>query len=131
MIRVCFQRVKLHELGDAVVLNADSGQIETPFDDINSLPNEVRDSLKRGLKKDSLIGDAVSRFGLLVIFSSPSGKLAPKRLFMLLSYIERSGQISQVFPSFIFSRAFLCAVVQLIGGYRDALKLRQVRSHLV
>ena len=76
------QCVKTHEIGDAVVLNADDGTIVTPYDDVGNLPLEVKDALKRGLKKEPLIGDAVSR-------------------------------------------AFLSAIVHIIGGYRDALKLRQ------
>lgn len=66
------------EIGDVVILDADANTVETPFDDLNSLPQEVVTSLKKQLKADSL-GDGVSR-------------------------------------------AFLRALVQLIGCYRDALK---------
>lgn len=33
--------MKRHELGDVVLLDADLGKIETPFDDIHSLPTEI------------------------------------------------------------------------------------------
>lgn len=66
-----------------MILNADESTIMSPFDDVSSLPSEVKDTLRRGLKTESLIGDTVAR-------------------------------------------AFLSAIVHLIGGYRDALKLRQV-----
>lgn len=70
------------EIGDVVILNADSNEVETPFDDLNNLPSEVVSSLKKQLKpKADLLGDGVSR-------------------------------------------AFLRALVQLIGGYRDALVIR-------
>lgn len=73
------QKVNRTEIGDVVILNADTNEVETPFDDLNNLPSEVVSSLKKQLKpKAALLGDGVSR-------------------------------------------AFLRALVQLIGGYRDAL----------
>ena len=62
------QRVRSHELGDAVILNADDGTIITPFDDVNSLPLEVKETLKKGLKKEPLLGDTVSRYYIRVTF---------------------------------------------------------------
>ena len=80
------QRVKLHELGEAVILDADTNVIQSPFTDLESLPLEVSSNLKRSLKSHKdLLGDSVAR-------------------------------------------AFLQALVHLIGGYRDALKFRQVRT---
>merc|ERR1719187_882118 len=77
------KRVRRHELGDAVILDADNNKIETPFSDLETLPVEVVSNLKRSLKPGTgLLGDSVAR-------------------------------------------AFLQALVHLIGGYRDALKYRQ------
>ncbi|CAH1998632.1 unnamed protein product [Acanthoscelides obtectus] len=73
-----FKQVHRIEIGDVVILDADTNTIDTPFDDLNNLPQEVITSLKKQLRNKSL-GDGVSR-------------------------------------------AFLRALVQLIGGYRDALR---------
>jgi hypothetical protein len=78
--------VKLHELGEVVILDADANQIVSPFDDAGSLPLDVTHNLKRTLKNSADHGgDAIPR-------------------------------------------AFLQALAHLIGGYRDALKMRPV-SH--
>ncbi|XP_045464252.1 DENN domain-containing protein 1B isoform X2 [Harmonia axyridis] len=80
------KKVNRSEIGDVVILDADTNSIETPFDDLNSIPQEVVNPLKRQLKnKSSLLGDAVSR-------------------------------------------AFLRALVHLIGGYRDALRMQPGKS---
>ena len=55
------QRVKSHELGDAVILNADDGHVISPFDDVGSLPPEVKETLKKGLKGSQMLGDTVAR----------------------------------------------------------------------
>ncbi|KAK9877894.1 hypothetical protein WA026_020120 [Henosepilachna vigintioctopunctata] len=56
------KKVNRTELGDVVILDADNNTIETPFDDLSSLPPEVVSPLKRQLKnKSALLGDAVSR----------------------------------------------------------------------
>ncbi|CAB3376443.1 Hypothetical predicted protein [Cloeon dipterum] len=77
------QKVPRADLGDVVILNADANTVESPFNDLESLPFEVVSSLKRKLRnRPTLLGDGVSR-------------------------------------------AFLQALVQLIGGYRDALQFYQ------
>jgi len=77
------QRVKQHELGEAVILDADANVIRSPFNDLENLPFEVSGNLKRSLKNHKdLLGESVAR-------------------------------------------AFLQALVHLIGGYRDALKFKQ------
>ncbi|CAB4056831.1 DENND1 [Lepeophtheirus salmonis] len=77
-----FERARMNEIGDAVILNADENQIRTPFADLESLPVDVSNNLKKSLKSHKdLLGDSVAR-------------------------------------------AFLHALVHLIGGYRDALKCR-------
>jgi len=77
------ERIKRAEVGDVVILDADNNKVETPFNDLDSLPSEVLSNLRKALKPGSgLIGDSVAR-------------------------------------------AFLQALVHLIGGYRDALRYRQ------
>ncbi|XP_076353005.1 DENN domain-containing protein 1B-like isoform X1 [Tachypleus tridentatus] len=79
---VTMARVKQAELGELVILNADSNKIETPFDDLQTLPPEIVSNLKRNLRNPSnTLGDGVAR-------------------------------------------GFLRALVQLIGGYREALKMK-------
>ena len=52
----------MNEIGDVVILNADTNTVITPFDDVASLPAEVTNLLKRSLRKqNSLLGDAISR----------------------------------------------------------------------
>eukprot|EP00095_Tigriopus_kingsejongensis_P000559 maker-scaffold776_size99073-snap-gene-0.15 protein:Tk00559 transcript:maker-scaffold776_size99073-snap-gene-0.15-mRNA-1 annotation:"denn domain-containing protein 1a" len=76
-------KVRLNELGEAVILDADTNVVRSPFNDLDFLPLEVTANLKRSLKDHrDLLGDSVAR-------------------------------------------AFLQALVHLIGGYRDALKFRQ------
>jgi len=77
------KRIRRAELGEAVILDADNSRVETPFDDLESLPPDVLSNLRRALKPGAgLLGDSVAR-------------------------------------------AFLQALVHLIGGYRDALRYRQ------
>ncbi|KAJ8937763.1 hypothetical protein NQ318_006626 [Aromia moschata] len=76
-------KLRKHEIGDVVILDADANTVESPYDDLNDLPKKCPSllqisSLKKQLRNKSL-GDGVSR-------------------------------------------AFLRALVQLIGGYRDALR---------
>ncbi|XP_069573400.1 DENN domain-containing protein 1A isoform X2 [Brachyistius frenatus] len=56
------ERVRGMALDDVVVLNVDTNTLETPFDDLQSLPNDVVSSLKSRLKKVSTTtGDGVAR----------------------------------------------------------------------
>lgn len=78
-----FQAVKKSDLGDVVILDADSNLLQTPFNDVESLPQDIVRFLKSQLKnRSALLDDG-------------------------------------------FARVFLKALVQLIGGYRDALKFHQ------
>ncbi|KAH9499652.1 DENN domain-containing protein 1A [Bulinus truncatus] len=75
------------DVGDAVVVDLDTNTVTSSYDDLEDLPHDVSNFLKKKLKKDTkntmlYSGDAVSK-------------------------------------------AFLQAIVRLIGGYRDALKFRQ------
>lgn len=77
-----FKTVNRAEIGDVVILDADNNTVDTPFDDLNNLPQDVITSLRKQLRnKSAELGDWVPR-------------------------------------------AFLRALVQLIGGYRDALKFQ-------
>ncbi|KAM9642805.1 DENN domain-containing protein 1A isoform 2-T2 [Trichechus inunguis] len=56
------EKVRNMALDDVVVLNVDTNTLETPFDDLQSLPNDVISSLKSRLKKVSTTtGDGVAR----------------------------------------------------------------------
>uniref|UniRef100_A0A4W5NJN4 DENN domain containing 1A n=1 Tax=Hucho hucho TaxID=62062 RepID=A0A4W5NJN4_9TELE len=56
------EKVRGMALDDVVVLNVDNNTMETPFDDLQSLPNDVVSSLKNRLKKVSTTtGDGVAR----------------------------------------------------------------------
>ena len=55
-------RVKLAELGEVVILDADAGTVETPFQDLESLPGEVLNALRKSLSPGrGLLGDSVAR----------------------------------------------------------------------
>ncbi|MFT7817546.1 DENN domain-containing protein 1A [Arapaima gigas] len=56
------EKVRSMALEDVVLLNVDTNTLETPFDDLQSLPNDVVSSLKSRLKKVSTTtGDGVAR----------------------------------------------------------------------
>ncbi|XP_022067854.2 DENN domain-containing protein 1A isoform X1 [Acanthochromis polyacanthus] len=56
------EKVRGMALDDVVVLNIDTNTLETPYDDLQSLPNDVVSSLKSRLKKVSTTtGDGVAR----------------------------------------------------------------------
>lgn len=38
-----------HEIGEVVILDADSNKVTTPFDDLNNLPQEVVSRINRGV----------------------------------------------------------------------------------
>uniref|UniRef100_A0A670YNZ9 DENN domain containing 1A n=1 Tax=Pseudonaja textilis TaxID=8673 RepID=A0A670YNZ9_PSETE len=57
-----FQKVRNISLDDVVILNVDTNTLETPFDDLQSLPNDIISALKSRLKKVSMTtGDGVAR----------------------------------------------------------------------
>uniref|UniRef100_A0A672PDU1 DENN domain containing 1A n=1 Tax=Sinocyclocheilus grahami TaxID=75366 RepID=A0A672PDU1_SINGR len=56
------EKVRGVALDDVVLLNVDTNTLETPFDDLQSLPNDVVSSLKNRLRKvSSTTGDGVAR----------------------------------------------------------------------
>ncbi|ELU17071.1 hypothetical protein CAPTEDRAFT_102631, partial [Capitella teleta] len=82
------QKLRISELGDVVVLDADANTVHSEYDDLASLPSDVVSSLKKRLKAQQ--ADKMS---------------------------------SQIMGDGV-AKAFLKALVALIGGYRDALRFR-------
>lgn len=81
-------KVQMDDIGEAVILDADNNTVKTPFNDVETLPDEVVSNLKRNLKSPSnMLGDCVAR-------------------------------------------AFLRALVQLIGNYKEALQFREKDSKI-
>lgn len=77
-----FKKLRLNELGEAVLLFADDNVVRTPHDDVRNLPPGIASSIKSDLRNHGALGDSVSR-------------------------------------------AFLRALVMLIGGYREALEFNE------
>lgn len=95
--------VRRSELLEVVLLNADTNQLTTPYDDVNSLPSEVVHSLRKALKSNGNGGGGGSGSG--------SGSSS--------AVVNGSG--SALGDG--LSRAFMRALVSLIGGYRSALRI--------
>ncbi|XP_043285405.1 DENN domain-containing protein 1A-like isoform X2 [Venturia canescens] len=67
-------RVRKSDLGEVVVLDADNNTIETPFQDLESLPTDVVTNLKRALRnRPALLGDGVSRAFLRALVQLTAG----------------------------------------------------------
>ncbi|KAM9450267.1 DENN domain-containing protein 1A isoform 2-T2 [Clarias gariepinus] len=61
-VHASLMEVQAMALDDIVILNVDTNTIETPFDDLQNLPNDVVSALKNRLKKSSTtIGDGAAR----------------------------------------------------------------------
>ncbi|XP_066593706.1 DENN domain-containing protein 1A isoform X3 [Prorops nasuta] len=68
------QRVCKNDLGDVVILDADNNAIETPFQDLDSLPLDVVTNLKKALRnRPALLGDGVSRAFLRALVQLTAG----------------------------------------------------------
>ncbi|KAK7084371.1 DENN (AEX-3) domain, partial [Halocaridina rubra] len=81
-------KVQMEDIGETVILDADNNSVKTPFNDLETLPDEVVINLKRSLKSpNNMLGDSVAR-------------------------------------------AFLRALVQLIGNYKEALQFREEDSKI-
>ncbi|CAH2103994.1 unnamed protein product [Euphydryas editha] len=80
--RSVMETVRMSEIGDVVVLDVDANELRSPFQDLDSLPQDMVFGLKKALSDKNALGDAVSR-------------------------------------------AFLRALVCLIGGYRDAIRIEK------
>ncbi|XP_021351349.1 DENN domain-containing protein 1A-like isoform X3 [Mizuhopecten yessoensis] len=81
------QKMKMSELGDAIIVDVDNNTVQSEYEDLEDLPSDISSYLKRHLK-----GDKVR------VSMQTSGDAIPK--------------------------AFLMALVRLIGGYRDALRFK-------
>ncbi|KAJ8686682.1 hypothetical protein QAD02_022476 [Eretmocerus hayati] len=68
------QKVRQSDLGEVVILNADDNTIESPFQDLESLPQDVVTNLRRALRNQSaLLGDGVSRAFLRALVQLTAG----------------------------------------------------------
>ncbi|XP_063977019.1 DENN domain-containing protein 1B isoform X1 [Diachasmimorpha longicaudata] len=68
------QRVQKADLGDVVILDADNSSIESPFQDLESLPQDVVTNLKKALRnRPALLGDGVSRAFLRALVQLTAG----------------------------------------------------------
>uniref|UniRef100_A0A182VD64 UDENN domain-containing protein n=1 Tax=Anopheles merus TaxID=30066 RepID=A0A182VD64_ANOME len=71
-----YDTLRREEIGDVVILNCDKRTLETPFDDVKSMPQELVSSLKKQLSNQAdHRGDRVSKIFL--------GKFIEERLDML------------------------------------------------
>ncbi|OAD54864.1 DENN domain-containing protein 1A [Eufriesea mexicana] len=67
------QRVRKSDLGQVVILDADINSIESPFQDLESLPQDVT-NLKKALRnRPTLLGDGVSRAFLRALVQLTAG----------------------------------------------------------
>lgn len=61
-------------MGDVVVLDADNNKIESPFQDLESLPQDVINNLRKALRnRPALLGDGVSRAFLRALVQLTAG----------------------------------------------------------
>lgn len=68
------QRVRKSDLGEVVILDADVNTIESPFQDLESLPQDVVTNLKKALRnRSALLGDGVSRAFLRALVQLTAG----------------------------------------------------------
>nr|XP_050854367.1 DENN domain-containing protein 1B isoform X3 [Vespula vulgaris] len=68
------QRVHKSDLGEVVILDADNNTIESPFQDLESLPQDVVTNLKKALRnRPALLGDGVSRAFLRALVQLTAG----------------------------------------------------------
>ncbi|KAI4497481.1 hypothetical protein M0802_007492 [Mischocyttarus mexicanus] len=68
------QRVHKNDLGEVVILDADNNTIESPFQDLESLPQDVVTNLKKALRnRPALLGDGVSRAFLRALVQLTAG----------------------------------------------------------
>ncbi|KAG8042296.1 hypothetical protein G9C98_004930 [Cotesia typhae] len=69
-----FERVPRNDLGDVVILDADNNTIESPFQDLESLPQDVLNNLRKALRnRPALLGDGVSRAFLRALVQLTAG----------------------------------------------------------
>lgn len=100
-----FQRVRKSDLGEVVVLDADNNTIETPFQDLESLPADVVCAL------------GSYNIHYITVSNKPSRHQ--------VTNLKRALRNRPALLGDGVSRAFLRALVQLTAGYREALTLQQ------
>ncbi|RMB93302.1 hypothetical protein DUI87_29996 [Hirundo rustica rustica] len=136
------EKVRSMALEDVVILNVDTNTLETPFDDLQSLPNDVVSALKNRLKKVSTTtGDGVARAFLkaqAAFFGSYRNalKIEPgepitfceeafvsHRSSVMRQFLQNAIQLQlfkQVLPPVIHGEAE-CVTIQFIDGRLDLL----------
>lgn len=68
------QKIPKNDLGEVVILDADNNTIESPFQDLESLPQDVVTNLKKALRnRPALLGDGVSRAFLRALVQLTAG----------------------------------------------------------
>ncbi|XP_072766249.1 uncharacterized protein [Anoplolepis gracilipes] len=68
------QKIPKSDLGEVVILDADNNTIESPFQDLESLPQDVVTNLKKALRnRSTLLGDGVSRAFLRALVQLTAG----------------------------------------------------------
>ncbi|XP_011864282.1 PREDICTED: DENN domain-containing protein 1A isoform X1 [Vollenhovia emeryi] len=68
------QKIPKSDLGEVVILDADNNTIESPFQDLESLPQDVVTNLKKALRnRPALLGDGVSRAFLRALVQLTAG----------------------------------------------------------
>ncbi|XP_012057029.1 PREDICTED: LOW QUALITY PROTEIN: DENN domain-containing protein 1B [Atta cephalotes] len=68
------KKVPKSDLGEVVILDADNNTIESPFQDLESLPQDVMTNLKKALRnRSTLLGDGVSRAFLRALVQLTAG----------------------------------------------------------
>ncbi|XP_012257258.2 DENN domain-containing protein 1B isoform X2 [Athalia rosae] len=68
------QKVRQSDLGEVVILDADNNTIQSPFNDLESLPQDVIINLRRALRnRAALLGDGVSRAFLRALVQLTAG----------------------------------------------------------
>lgn len=109
------QRVHKSDLGDVVILDADNNTIESPFQDLESLPQDV-----------VCIHTYLCILNNKCIHRNYSSFLKINKVFLFqVTNLKKALRNRPALLGDGVSRAFLRALVQLTAGYREALTLQQ------
>lgn len=109
------QRVLEKGLEDVVMMNVDSNILETPFDDVQTLPPDVVSVTPPTLP---CVGEA----------KAPNPPAQPGSFVLQVSLLRLRLRKVALIPGEGVSRLFLKAQALLFGGYRDALVCSPVSS---
>ncbi|EPY89608.1 hypothetical protein CB1_000091004 [Camelus ferus] len=119
------QKVRNMALDDVVILNVDTNTLETPFDDLQSLPNDVVGyEVIPGLDHSSFCGAGDLASPIAVAMSREQDSLPgyPHRRQKISSLKNRLKKVSTTTGDGV-ARAFLKAQAAFFGSYRNALKI--------